>query len=117
MLTSTQFPVASSEAFGSATLAHTTQKRMAQDALNRYWYPSLMMFGPSDKESVHSTQSMKWRIKINSNDELQKVTCYDGKGQTGESLDLVTGAIADLGWGYNFDDKISSCCFQGIWIL
>ena len=48
------------------------QKRMAQDALNRYWYPSLMMFGPSDKESVHSAQSMKWRIKINSNDELRQ---------------------------------------------
>lgn len=48
------------------------QKHMAQDALNRYWYPSLMMFGPSDKESVHSTQSMKWRIKINSNDELRQ---------------------------------------------
>ena len=48
------------------------QKRMAQDALNRYWYPSLMMFGPSDKESVHSTQSMSWRIKINSNDELRQ---------------------------------------------
>ena len=48
------------------------QKRMAQDALNRYWYPSLMMFGPSDKESVHSTQSMEWRIKINSNDELRQ---------------------------------------------
>tara|TARA_B100001057_G_scaffold125975_1_gene124796 strand:+ start:2722 stop:3699 length:978 start_codon:yes stop_codon:yes gene_type:complete len=48
------------------------QKHMAQDALNRYWYPSLMMFGPSDKESVHSTQSMQWRIKINSNDELRQ---------------------------------------------
>ena len=48
------------------------QMRMAQDALNRYWYPSLMMFGPSDKESVHSTQSIKWRIKINSNDELRQ---------------------------------------------
>ena len=48
------------------------QKHMAQDALNRYWYPSLMMFGPSDKESVHSTQSMKWRIKINSNDERRQ---------------------------------------------
>ena len=48
------------------------QKLMAQDALNRYWYPSLMMFGPSDKESVHSAQSMKWRIKINSNDELRQ---------------------------------------------
>jgi len=48
------------------------QRRMAQDALDRYWYPSLMMFGPSDKESVHSSQSMKWRIKINSNDELRQ---------------------------------------------
>ena len=48
------------------------QKRMAQDALDRYWYPSLMMFGPSDKDSVHSSQSMKWRIKINSNDELRQ---------------------------------------------
>jgi ring-1,2-phenylacetyl-CoA epoxidase subunit PaaA len=48
------------------------QKAMAQDALNRFWQPSLMMFGPSDKESVHSTQSMRWRIKINSNDELRQ---------------------------------------------
>ena len=48
------------------------QKRMAQDALNRFWYPSLMMFGPSDAESVHSTQSMAWRIKMNTNDELRQ---------------------------------------------
>jgi ring-1,2-phenylacetyl-CoA epoxidase subunit PaaA len=48
------------------------QKAMAQDALNRFWYPSLMMFGPSDKDSVHSTQSMAWRIKINTNDELRQ---------------------------------------------
>ena len=48
------------------------QKRMAQDALNRFWYPSLMMFGPSDKDSVHSAQSMAWRIKINTNDELRQ---------------------------------------------
>jgi ring-1,2-phenylacetyl-CoA epoxidase subunit PaaA len=48
------------------------QKRMAQDALNRLWYPSLMMFGPSDKDSVHSTQSMAWRIKMNTNDELRQ---------------------------------------------
>ena len=48
------------------------QKAMAQDALNRFWYPSLMMFGPSDKESVHSAQSMAWRIKINTNDELRQ---------------------------------------------
>lgn len=48
------------------------QKRMAQDALNRFWYPSLMMFGPSDKDSVHSEQSMAWKIKINTNDELRQ---------------------------------------------
>jgi ring-1,2-phenylacetyl-CoA epoxidase subunit PaaA len=48
------------------------QKRMAQDALDRMWFPSLMMFGPSDKESVHSAQSMAWKIKINTNDELRQ---------------------------------------------
>ena len=48
------------------------QKKMAQDALNRMWYPSLMMFGPSDKDSVHSAQSMVWKIKINTNDELRQ---------------------------------------------
>jgi ring-1,2-phenylacetyl-CoA epoxidase subunit PaaA len=48
------------------------QKRMAQDALNRLWYPSLMMFGPSDKDSVHSAQSMAWKIKMNTNDELRQ---------------------------------------------
>jgi ring-1,2-phenylacetyl-CoA epoxidase subunit PaaA len=45
---------------------------MAQDALNRLWFPSLMMFGPSDKDSVHSAQSMAWKIKINTNDELRQ---------------------------------------------
>ncbi|MDU8945213.1 1,2-phenylacetyl-CoA epoxidase subunit PaaA [Ovoidimarina sediminis] len=48
------------------------QRRMAQDALNRFWYPSLMMFGPSDKDSVHSAQSMAWKIKMNTNDELRQ---------------------------------------------
>ncbi len=56
------------------TMARGTkdQKRMAQDALNRFWYPALMMFGPSDKESVHSAQSMAWKIKMNTNDELRQ---------------------------------------------
>ncbi|MEO0911402.1 MAG: 1,2-phenylacetyl-CoA epoxidase subunit PaaA [Pseudomonadota bacterium] len=44
------------------------QKAMAQDALDRWWWPSLMMFGPSDAESVHSAQSMAWNIKQESND-------------------------------------------------
>ncbi len=48
------------------------QKEMAQDALNRWWWPSLMMFGPSDTDSVHSAQSMAWGIKQNSNDELRQ---------------------------------------------
>jgi ring-1,2-phenylacetyl-CoA epoxidase subunit PaaA len=48
------------------------QKAMAQDALNRWWWPALMMFGPSDAESVNSAQSAKWRIKLFSNDELRQ---------------------------------------------
>ena len=48
------------------------QKAMAQDALNRWWWPSLMMHGPSDAESKHSAQSMRWKIKLFSNDELRQ---------------------------------------------
>jgi ring-1,2-phenylacetyl-CoA epoxidase subunit PaaA len=48
------------------------QKQMAQDALNRWWWPSLMMFGPTDANSPHSAQSMKWKIKLFSNDELRQ---------------------------------------------
>ena len=49
-----------------------TQKAMAQDAMNRFWWPALMMFGPSDADSPHSAQSMKWKIKRFSNDELRQ---------------------------------------------
>ncbi len=48
------------------------QKAMAQDALNRWWWPSVMMHGPSDAESKHSAQSMQWKIKLFSNDELRQ---------------------------------------------
>jgi ring-1,2-phenylacetyl-CoA epoxidase subunit PaaA len=48
------------------------QKRMAQDALNRWWWPSLMMFGPPDDNSPNSAQSMRWRIKRETNDELRQ---------------------------------------------
>ena len=48
------------------------QKAMAQDALDRWWWPSLMMFGPSDKDSLHSAQSMAWKIKRFTNDELRQ---------------------------------------------
>jgi ring-1,2-phenylacetyl-CoA epoxidase subunit PaaA len=48
------------------------QKKMAQDALDRWWWPSLMMFGPNDDDSPNSAQSMKWKIKRFSNDELRQ---------------------------------------------
>lgn len=48
------------------------QKRMAQDALNRWWWPSISMFGPNDSDSPHSAQSMKWKIKRFSNDDLRQ---------------------------------------------
>lgn len=48
------------------------QKRMAQEALNRWWWPSLMMFGPPDADSKHSAQSMRWNIKRLGNDELRQ---------------------------------------------
>ena len=48
------------------------QKEMCQDAINRWWWPALMMFGPHDNESQHSEQSMLWKIKRKSNDELRQ---------------------------------------------
>lgn len=48
------------------------QKKMCQDAINRWWWPSLMMFGPRDSESTHADQSTKWKIKRMSNDELRQ---------------------------------------------
>ena len=48
------------------------QKDMAQHALNRWWWPSLMMFGPNDDDSPHTAQSMKWKIKRFTNDELRQ---------------------------------------------
>jgi len=56
------------------TLANGTpeQKDMAQDALDRFWWPSLMMFGPPDADSVHTEQSMAWGIKLETNDDLRQ---------------------------------------------
>ena len=48
------------------------QKAMAQDALNRWWWPSLMMFGPPDDDSPNTAQSMRWRIKRDTNDQLRQ---------------------------------------------
>lgn len=58
-----------------STLANGTpeQKEMAQDALNRFWWPALMMFGPNDADSKHTIQSMKWKIKRSTNDELRQL--------------------------------------------
>ena len=48
------------------------QKAMAQDALNRFWWPALMMFGPRDEDSPNTAQSMKWKLKRKTNDELRQ---------------------------------------------
>jgi ring-1,2-phenylacetyl-CoA epoxidase subunit PaaA len=48
------------------------QQQMAQDALNRFWWPSLMMFGPHDSDSANSSKSLKWKIKRESNDVLRQ---------------------------------------------
>jgi ring-1,2-phenylacetyl-CoA epoxidase subunit PaaA len=57
-----------------ATLSAGTpaQKAMAQDALNRWWWPSLMMFGPSDKDSPNSAELLRWKVKQKGNDELRQ---------------------------------------------
>ena len=75
------------------------QKAMAQDALNRWWWPSLMMFGPNDTESKHSAQSMQWKIKRFSNDELRQ-KFVDVTVPQAQYLGL-TIPDADLEW----DDK------------
>jgi ring-1,2-phenylacetyl-CoA epoxidase subunit PaaA len=62
------------------------QKAMCQDAINRWWWPSLMMFGPKDTESTNSDQSMNWKIKRKTNDELRQ-----------QFVDMVVGQIKVLG--------------------
>jgi ring-1,2-phenylacetyl-CoA epoxidase subunit PaaA len=75
------------------------QKQMAQEALNRWWWPSLMMFGPSDAESAHSAQNMAWRIKRHGNDELRQ-KFVDMTVPQAEYLGL-TLPDADLKWNEN----------------
>ena len=81
------------------------QKAMAQDALARWWWPALMMFGPPDGDSVHSAQSFAWKIKQNSNDELRQKFV----DQTVPQADYLGLAVPDpaLRWneaknGYDF---------------
>ena len=54
------------------THGNDAQKAMVQDSINRFWWPVLMMFGPSDANSPNSAQSMAWKIKRHSNDELRQ---------------------------------------------
>lgn len=72
------------------------QKAMVQDAINRFWWPSLMMFGPSDADSPNSAQSMAWKIKRQSNDELRQRFI----DQTVPQLELLgcTAPDPDLKW-------------------
>jgi ring-1,2-phenylacetyl-CoA epoxidase subunit PaaA len=81
------------------------QKRMAQDALNRWWWPSLMMFGPPDADSPNTEQSMRWRIKRDTNDELRQkfvditVPQAEALGLTVPDPDLVWNEVKG---GYDF---------------
>ena len=72
------------------------QKKMAQDALNRWWWPALMMFGPTDAASTHTEQSMRWGIKRFTNDELRQKFVDVSKPQA-ELLGL-TIPDPDLKW-------------------
>jgi len=77
------------------------QKAMAQDALNRWWWPSLMMFGPNDEASPHSAQSMQWKIKRFSNDELRQKFVDICK----EQADLLGLVIPDDSLRWNAERK------------
>ncbi|MDZ4757339.1 MAG: 1,2-phenylacetyl-CoA epoxidase subunit PaaA [Bacteroidota bacterium] len=60
------------EIMGKMMNGTAAQHNMAQDAMNRWWWPALMMFGPADSESAHTTESMKWKIKVETNDHLRQ---------------------------------------------
>ncbi|CAN5680279.1 1,2-phenylacetyl-CoA epoxidase subunit A [soil metagenome] len=62
------------------------QREMCQDAINRWWWPSLMMFGPKDSDSTHSDQSLKWKVKRMTNDELRQ-----------RFIDMIAGQVKVLG--------------------
>ena len=72
------------------------QKQMAQDALNRWWWPSLMMLGPSDENSPNSAEMMKWKVKRETNEEVRQ-RFIDRTVPQGEFLGL-TFPDADLKW-------------------
>lgn len=83
------------------------QKEMAQDALNRWWWPTLMMFGPPDAQSVHTEKAVKWKIKRETNDQLRQRFVNQTVPQ-GEAIGL-TFPDPKLKWnetkqGYDFGD-------------
>ena len=88
------------------------QREMAQDALNRWWWPALMMFGPPDDNSPNSAQSMRWRIKRETNDELRQ-KFVDATVPQAELLGL-TVPDPDLRWNeerghYDFGWRRAGC--------
>lgn len=83
------------------------QREMAQDAMNRWWWPSLMMFGPHDSDSSHAGNAFKWKIKRKSNDELRQ-KFIDKTVQQAEVIGL-TVPDPDLKWneakqGYDYGE-------------
>ena len=93
-----------------ATLSSGTseQHAMAQDALNRWWWPSLMMFGPHDKDSPNSDDLLKWKVKQKGNDELRQRFVNLTVGQA-KAIDLT---IPDEGMTY--DDATKDWAFSEI---
>jgi ring-1,2-phenylacetyl-CoA epoxidase subunit PaaA len=77
------------------------QKDMAQESLNRFWWPSLMMFGPRDAESPNSDQSMQWKLKRKTNDELRQAFV----DQTVPQAELVGLTIPDPNLKWNEERK------------
>ena len=77
------------------------QQEMAQDALNRWWWPSLMMFGPHDSDSAHTSNAMKWKIKRNTNDELRQLFV----DRTVKQADLIGLKIPDENLKWNPKNK------------
>lgn len=72
------------------------QREMAQDALNRWWWPSIMMFGPHDSDSTHSSKAVNWKIKRETNDELRQ-RFIDKSAQQAQVIGL-TIPDSDLKW-------------------
>jgi ring-1,2-phenylacetyl-CoA epoxidase subunit PaaA len=77
------------------------QKAMCQDAINRWWWPALMMFGPRDSESTNSDMSIKWKIKRKSNDELRQQFV----DMIAEQVKLLNMTLPDAQLRYNENTK------------